>query len=120
MKRQEFLFGVLCLFAASSTAIALESDSKSTTTTTTTTATAVDSWEQTASASDRAIVDKIRKALADNSALSPKTKDIKIFSTNGNVTLRGTVANDKERRDIENIAEQVTGVISINNKIEVK
>jgi len=39
---------------------------------------------------------------------------------NGKVTLRGPVKNDQEQQTIASLAQQVAGVTSVDNQLEVK
>ena len=49
---------------------------------------------------------------------SPQTVSVTV--QNGIVTLRGTVANDTEKRNIETTVKQMSGVRRVNNQLTVQ
>src|ERR1043166_663612 len=49
---------------------------------------------------------------------SPQTVSVTV--QNGTVTLRGTVANDAEKRNIETTVKQMSGVRRVNNQLKVQ
>lgn len=62
---------------------------------------------------------RIRKALNDNPALSTTAKNIKVITTNGKVTLRGPVASEGEKQQVNQILQQ-QGITSVDNQLEIK
>lgn len=68
---------------------------------------------------DRTITQNIRDVLRADASLSTNAKNIKIVTTQGTVTLRGLVKNEKEKNAIEAKAKGVTGVKSVNNQLEI-
>jgi osmotically-inducible protein OsmY len=76
--------------------------------------------DQGGSETDRKITQQIRKAVMDDKSLSFSAKNVKIITTDGKVTLRGTVKNDQERAAIEAAAQKVAGQGRIDNQIEVE
>ena len=50
---------------------------------------------------DRAITQKIRKAIVDDSSLSTYAHNIKIITQDGKVTLRGPVRSEDEKSNVE-------------------
>lgn len=68
---------------------------------------------------DRGLTQKIRQSLMDDDSLSPQAKDIKIITLNGVVTLRGPVANEKEKSVVGNKAKGIEGVRNVDNQLEV-
>ncbi len=75
--------------------------------------------DQSETASDRAITQKIRQALMDDNFLSTNAKNIKIITVNGVVTLRGPVLNAQEKETIARKAMAVQGVIRVDNQLDV-
>ena len=69
---------------------------------------------------DVGITRNIRKAVMDKDQLSLRAKNIKIITADGKVTLRGPVNSDDEQRTIAAIAQDVPGVTSVDNQLEVK
>jgi hypothetical protein len=69
--------------------------------------------------SDRAISQKIRRALATDKNLSAEARKINILSQNGKVTLKGSVPSSSERTTIVSKAEQIAGQGNVTDKIEV-
>jgi osmotically-inducible protein OsmY len=71
-------------------------------------------------ASDREIMQKIRKAMVGDDSLSTNAKNVKVIAENGKVTLKGPVNTDAEKRSIEAKAVEVAGAGNVVNKITVK
>ncbi|MFO0619379.1 MAG: BON domain-containing protein [Polyangiaceae bacterium] len=61
----------------------------------------------------------IRRDLMSNDRLSTTAKNVKIITTDGNVTLRGPVKSEGERADIAAAVEHVDGVRQVDNQLEV-
>ncbi len=57
----------------------------------------------------------IRERIMADSSLSINAQNIKIFSQDGKVTLRGDVASAAERSKVEGIAKSVAGKMSVIN-----
>ena len=76
--------------------------------------------DQGASAEDREITRKIRRAVTQNDQLSTTAKNIKIITTNGKVTMRGPVNTQAERDLIAAVAQQVAAPATVDNQLEVK
>ena len=68
---------------------------------------------------DRTITQNVRKALTDDDALSTDGKNVKVITSDGNVTLRGPVKSEKEKTEIENKAKQIAGVKNVDNQLEI-
>lgn len=75
--------------------------------------------DQSRSASDTAISADIRQAIMNEPGTSTNAQNCKIISSNGVVTLRGTVANQAEKDMIEAKAKAVAGVTRVDNQLEV-
>ena len=70
--------------------------------------------------SDIGITAEIRKAIVKDGAMSMAAKNVKIVTTKGKVTLRGTVTSDDEKSKVEAIAKRVAGDAQVDNQLEVK
>ena len=68
---------------------------------------------------DAGIKAKVKAALAKDVRLSTLT-NIEVNSTNGIVTLAGQVPNSDDRRLSEQVAGRVSGVVSVNNNLQVE
>jgi hyperosmotically inducible protein len=69
--------------------------------------------------SDRAITQRIRKAIHHDRSLSPYGRNIKIFIQDGKVTLRGPVRSEEEKGNLEAKAASVVGQENVSNQLEV-
>lgn len=76
--------------------------------------------DQSESAADRAITQKIRQLIVKEETLSVNGKNVKIVTINGKVTLRGPVETEKEKAFIGSKAREVSGVTSVDNQLEVR
>lgn len=70
-------------------------------------------------ASDRAISQKIRQALAADKNLSPDARRVKIQTQSGKVTLQGSVPSTSERTTIVSKAAGIAGQGNVTDNIEV-
>jgi hyperosmotically inducible protein len=71
-------------------------------------------------ASDRDIMQNIRKAIVGDSSLSTYAHNIKVISKNGKVTLKGPVRSEEEKKTIESKAVEVAGSGNVTNELTVK
>jgi len=69
---------------------------------------------------DRDITAAIRRAVMSDGSLSFASKNVKIITVGGKVTLRGAVKTDAERATIESKAKAAAGVTEVDNQLEVK
>ena len=69
--------------------------------------------------SDRAIAQKIRKAIDADKSLSAYAHHIKILAQDGKVTLQGSVRSAEEKSNIFRKAAAVAGNDNVINKIDV-
>ncbi len=76
--------------------------------------------QQKMNPADRAITQKIRKAIHEDQSLSTYAHNIKIITQDGKVTLRGPVRSDDERNNLEAKASAVAGRENVTNQLEVK
>jgi osmotically-inducible protein OsmY len=72
------------------------------------------------SGNDVEVTRRIRKALVADSGLSTNAKNIKIITLNGQVTLRGPVENNNERKSVMVKAKKIAGAKNVKSELEVK
>jgi hyperosmotically inducible periplasmic protein len=70
--------------------------------------------------SDLETARKIRRSLMDDKSLSTNAHNVKVIAQNGKVTLKGPVASDEEKREVEQKATEVAGQGNVTNEITVK
>lgn len=70
--------------------------------------------------SDRDITRQIRQALVKDKSLSTYAHNVKIITQDGQVTLKGPVRSDDEKRAVEEKAAEVAGGSKINSELDVK
>ena len=75
--------------------------------------------QQKMNTSDRAITQKIRKAVIADKSLSTYAHNVKIVAQDGKVTLRGPVRSDDEKRNVEAKAAAVVGEGNVTSQIEI-
>jgi hyperosmotically inducible protein len=75
--------------------------------------------DQKMNPTDRAITQKIRKALHEDNSLSTYAHNVKIITQDGKVTLRGPVRSEDEKSNIEAKAVAVAGQGNVTNQLEV-
>jgi osmotically-inducible protein OsmY len=72
------------------------------------------------SEADRRLVAAVRKAVESDKSLSTSARNVKIVTKDGVVTLRGPVNSAEEKSKVGQLAQQVAGVSSVQNQIDVK
>src|ERR1022692_4140153 len=70
--------------------------------------------------SDGDIMQQIRKPVMADKSLSTYAHNVKIISQHGQVTLKGPVRSDEEKRTIGEKATEVAGSGNVNNQITIK
>jgi hyperosmotically inducible periplasmic protein len=70
--------------------------------------------------SDRDLMQKIRRSLMDDKSLSTSAHNVKIVAQNGQVTLKGPVASEDEKRAVEQKATSVAGSGNVTDEMTVK
>jgi hyperosmotically inducible periplasmic protein len=75
--------------------------------------------QQKMNPADRAITQKIRKAIHQDESLSTYAHNIKIITQNGKVTLRGPVRSEDEKNHLQAKAVAVAGEENVTNQLEV-
>jgi hyperosmotically inducible protein len=68
---------------------------------------------------DRAISQKIRKAILAEKSLSTYAHNVKIITVHGSVTLKGPVRSDEEKAAIEAKAAGVAGAGNVTSELAV-
>ena len=69
--------------------------------------------------SDIDVTASIRKRVVDTK-LSVNAQNVKIITENGKVTLRGPVKTEDEKKQVEQIANDVAGVGNVDSQIEIQ
>lgn len=69
---------------------------------------------------DRKLLAAVRRAVVADKSLSTAGHNVKIVVKAGVVTLRGPVKSDEEKAGIQKLAQQVAGVASVENQLDVK
>lgn len=75
--------------------------------------------QQKMNPADRAITQKIRKAIHEDTTLSTYAHNVKIITQDGKVTLRGPVRTEDEKSNIEAKAVAVAGQGNVTNQLEI-
>jgi hyperosmotically inducible protein len=70
--------------------------------------------------SDRDITQQIRKAITSDKSLSTYAHNVKVITQNGQVTLKGPVRSDDEKRAIEAKATGIAGENKVTSELAVK
>jgi hyperosmotically inducible periplasmic protein len=80
---------------------------------------AATSDQQKMNPADRAITQKIRKAIHDDASLSTYAHNIKIITQGGKVTLRGPVRSEEEKSNLEAKAISVAGPDNVTDQLQI-
>ena len=75
--------------------------------------------QQKENAGDREITQKIRRALMDDKSLSTYAHNVKVIAQDGQVTLKGPVRSEDEKKSIEAKAVEVAGAGRVTNQITI-
>jgi hyperosmotically inducible protein len=75
--------------------------------------------QQKMNPADRAITQKIRKAIHEDNSLSNYAHNIKIITQDGKVTLRGPVRSEEEKNNLQAKAAAVAGQDNVTNQLEI-
>jgi hyperosmotically inducible protein len=75
--------------------------------------------QQRDNATDRELTRKIRRALMQDKTLSTYAHNVKIIAQGGQVTLKGPVRSDDERKIVESKAIEVAGAVHVTNQVSV-
>lgn len=80
---------------------------------------AVTAQTQSNDTGDVELLSTIRQQIVEEDTLSTSAQNIKIVTNNGAVTLRGPVNSSVEKSKVEKLVQQITGVASVDNQLEV-
>lgn len=80
---------------------------------------AVTADQQKENASDRELTQKIRRALMQDKTLSSYAHNVKVIAQGGQVTLKGPVRTEDEKRTVETKAVEVAGAGHVTNQMSV-
>ena len=75
--------------------------------------------QQKENSSDREITQKIRRALMDDKTLSTYAHNVKVIAQDGQVTLKGPVRTEDEKKIVEAKATEVAGEGHVVNEMSV-
>ena len=70
--------------------------------------------------SDREITQQIRQSLMNDKSLSTYGHNVKVVTQNGQVTLKGPVRSDEEKKTIESKAIEVAGENKVTSELNIK
>jgi len=76
--------------------------------------------QQKENRSDREITQQIRRAIVKDQSLSTYAHNVKIVTQNGQVTLKGPVRSEDEKRAIESKAAEVAGQDKVSSELDIK
>jgi hyperosmotically inducible protein len=76
--------------------------------------------QQKNSPSDRDLTQQIRKAIVKYKSLSTYAHNVKIITQNGQVTLKGPVRSDDEKRAVEAKATEIAGDNKVISELDIK
>jgi osmotically-inducible protein OsmY len=65
------------------------------------------------------LVARVRKAIVDDDGLSVKAHNVKVVANNGVVTLRGPVASEQEKAQVQKDVASVHGVDRVDNQLDI-
>jgi hyperosmotically inducible periplasmic protein len=75
--------------------------------------------QQKENAGDRDLAQKIRQSIVKDKSLSTYAHNVKVIAQGGNVTLKGPVRSDEEKRTIEMMANEIAGSGHVTNQLTV-
>jgi hyperosmotically inducible periplasmic protein len=76
--------------------------------------------QQKSNHADLHITQQIRKSIVQDKSLSTYAHNVKIITQNGQVTLKGPVRSDDEKRALEAKATEIAGAGNVNDQLNVK
>lgn len=81
---------------------------------------AVTADQQKENAGDRALAQKVRKAIVGDKSLSSYAHNVKVVAKDGAVTLKGPVRSEEEKTRVESLATEAAGSGKVTNELTVK
>jgi osmotically-inducible protein OsmY len=76
--------------------------------------------QQKENRSDRDITQQIRQSIMKDKSLSTYAHNVKIITQNGQVTLKGPVRSEDEKKTVEAKAIEVAGENKVTSQLDVK
>ena len=70
--------------------------------------------------SDRDITQQIRQSIMNDKSLSTYAHNVKIITQNGQVTLKGPVRSEEEKKTVEAKATEVAGENKVTSQLDIK
>ena len=70
--------------------------------------------------SDRDITQQIRQSIMKDKSLSTYAHNVKIITQNGQVTLKGPVLSEEEKKTVEAKATEVAGENKVTSRLDIK
>jgi len=70
--------------------------------------------------SDREITQQIRQAIMKDKSLSTYAHNVKVITQNGQVTLKGPVRSEDEKRTVEAKAAEIAGETKVTSELDIK
>jgi hyperosmotically inducible protein len=70
--------------------------------------------------SDRDITQQIRRAIMNDKSLSTYAHNVKIITQDGQVTLKGPVRSEDEKKAVEAKATEIAGENKVSNELDIK
>jgi len=80
---------------------------------------AVTADQQKENAGDRDITSKIRKSLVNDKTLSTYAHNVKVVAQGGQVTLKGPVRSEAEKKTVEAKAAEIVGASHVTSEISI-
>jgi hyperosmotically inducible protein len=75
--------------------------------------------QQNGNRSDLEITREIRHSITQDKGLSTYARNVKVITKGGNVTLRGPVRSEEEKKSIGSKADSIAGAGHVKNELEV-
>ena len=75
--------------------------------------------QQKENSNDRELTQKIRRAIMDDKTLSTYAHNVKIIAQDGQVTLKGPVRTEDEKKIVEAMAIEVAGAGHVTNQLSI-
>jgi hyperosmotically inducible periplasmic protein len=69
---------------------------------------------------DRDVTQQIRRAIAKDKSLSTDAHNVKVITQNGQVTLKGPVRSENEKRALEAKAAEIAGPDRVTSELDIK
>jgi hyperosmotically inducible periplasmic protein len=80
----------------------------------------VNADKQSNDQSDRNLTQQVRQAIVADKSLSTYAHNVKVITQNGQVTLKGPVRSDDEKRSVEAKAATIAGESKVTSELTIK